>query len=77
MSDCGRPPYNGHKVGIVLYLQYFQFQKRGADHMVQGKRRKRIVYTSPENKIKAVERVLQDQIPTRQVAEERVSTLFS
>lgn len=38
--------------------------------MVHGKRRKRIVYTSPENKIKAVERVLQDQIPTRQVAEE-------
>lgn len=38
--------------------------------MVGKKRRKRIVYTLPENKIKAVERVLQDQIPTRQMAEE-------
>lgn len=38
--------------------------------MVYRKRRKRIVYTTPENKIKAVERVLLEKIPTRQVAEE-------
>lgn len=38
--------------------------------MVRKKRRKRIIYTLPENKIKAVERVLQNKIPTRQVAEE-------
>lgn len=38
--------------------------------MIRRRDRKRNVYTSPEDKIKAVERVLLDQIPTRQVAEE-------
>lgn len=32
--------------------------------------RKRNIFTSPENKIKAVERVLAERIPTRQMAEE-------
>ena len=38
--------------------------------MVYRPRRKRNIYTSPENKIKAVERVLTEQISTRQMAEE-------
>ena len=33
-------------------------------------RRKRNIYTSPENKITAVERVLKERIPTKQMAEE-------
>ncbi|WP_342514558.1 transposase [Sporosarcina sp. FSL K6-1522] len=38
--------------------------------MAYRPRRKRNTYTSPENKIKAIERVLTEQIPTKQVAEE-------
>ena len=38
--------------------------------MVYGPLRKRNIYTSPENKIKAVERVLAEHIPTKQMAEE-------
>ena len=33
-------------------------------------RRKQNIYTSPEYKIKAVERVLKERIPTKQLAEE-------
>lgn len=38
--------------------------------MVYRPRRKRNIYTSPENKIKAVEHVLKENIATRQMAEE-------
>lgn len=40
-------------------------------------RRKRIVYTSPTNKIKAVERVINDGISTRLIAEEYAVSLTS
>ena len=38
--------------------------------MIRRRDRKRNVYTLPEDKIKAVERVLVNEIPTRRVAEE-------
>lgn len=38
--------------------------------MVYRPRRKRNIYTSPENKIKAVERILKENISTIQMAEE-------
>ncbi len=38
--------------------------------MVYKPRRKRNIYTSSENKIKAVERILEENIPTIQMAEE-------
>lgn len=38
--------------------------------MAYRPRRKRNIYTSPEYKIKAVERVLKERIPTKQMAEE-------
>lgn len=38
--------------------------------MVYRPRRKRSIYTSPEDKIKAVERILREHIPTKQMAEE-------
>ncbi|MBE1556002.1 transposase [Sporosarcina limicola] len=37
--------------------------------MVYRPRRKRNINTSPENKIKAVERILEENIPTKQMAE--------
>ncbi len=38
--------------------------------MVYRPRRKMNIYTSPENKIKAVERILDEHMPTKQMAEE-------
>ncbi len=38
--------------------------------MVYRPRRRMNIYTSPENKIKAVERILDEHMPTKQIAEE-------
>jgi transposase len=43
---------------------------KGDDLMVYGPLRKRNIFTTPEDKIKAVERVLAEHIPTKQMAEE-------
>jgi transposase len=45
--------------------------------MVYRPRRKMNIYTSPENKIKAVERVLDEHMPTKQMAEEMNVSLTS
>lgn len=45
--------------------------------MVYRPRRKMNIYTSPENKIKAVERILDEHVPTKQMAEEMNVSLTS
>lgn len=45
--------------------------------MVYRPRRKMNIYTSPENKLKAVERILDEHMPTKQMAEEMNVSLTS
>ena len=45
--------------------------------MVYRPRRKMNIYTLPENKIKAVERILDEHMPTKQMAEEMNVSLTS